>query len=324
MRASRLLSILILLQLRRQLTAADLAAEFEVSQRTIYRDIDALSAAGIPVYGDCGSGGGFQLLDGYRTKLTGLDAQEAQAMLLIGLPDQAAAIGLGSAAKRARSKLLAALPARGSAEADRIASAFHLDTLDWYRAARPAPLLTAVARAVIDRRRLTMRYTSWRTTREWTVDPLGLVLKAGNYYLVARAHDRIRTFTVADIGALTLLDAEAIRPADFDLARWWSESTRDFEVRLRPGTARLRASPLGLERLRLLGAWAAEAAASADPPDAQGRRSLDLPIESIEAAAPILLGIGPELDIEGPSDLRETVAGLAQAVARRLGVADRG
>ena len=324
MRASRLLSILILLQLRRRLTAADLAAEFEVSERTIYRDIDALSAAGIPVYGDRGPGGGFQLIDGYRTRLTGLDPQEAQAMLLVGLPEQAAALGLGGAAKRARGKLLAALPQGGSAEADRIARAFHIDTLDWYRAARPAPHLTAVARALIDRRRIAMRYASWRTTRDWTLEPLGIVLKAGNHYLVAASEDRVLTFTVADIQTLAILDEEAERPADFDLAAWWSASTHDFEARLRPGTAQLRASPLGLERLRLLGAWAAEAVARAEAADRDGWCRLALPIEGVNAAAPMLLGIGPEIDIEAPPDLRAAVAALARAVAARLDVADRG
>ncbi|MBL8649604.1 MAG: WYL domain-containing protein [Sphingopyxis sp.] len=322
MRASRLLSILILLQLRQRLTAADLAAEFEVSMRTVYRDIDALSAAGIPVYGDRGPGGGFQLLDGYRTRLTGLDPQEAQAMLLVGLPEQAAALGLGGPAKRARGKLLAALPQSGSAEADRIARAFHIDTLDWYRAARPAPLLTAAARAVIDRRRIAIRYTSWRGTRDWTLDPLGIVLKAGNHYLVAARDDRVLTFTVAAMRTLTILDEQAARPADFDLAAWWATSTRDFETRLRPDRAILRASPIGLERLRLLGAWAADAVAVAEPPDATGHRRLTLPIEGVDAAAPMLLGIGPEIDILDPPGLRAAVANLARAVADRLAVAD--
>ncbi len=324
MRASRLLSILILLQLRQRLTAADLAAEFEVSDRTIYRDIDALSAAGIPVYGDRGPGGGFQLLDGYRTRLTGLDPQEAQAMLLVGLPEQASALGFGGPAKSARGKLLAALPRSGSAEADRIARAFHIDTLDWYRAARPAPLLAAAARAVIDRRRIAMRYSSWRGTRDWTLDPLGIVLKGGNHYLVAATGARVLTFTVADMQSLTMLDEVAARPADFDLAAWWAASTRDFEARLRPGRAILRASPLGLERLRLLGAWAAEAVAAAEAPDAAGQCRLTLPIEGIDAAAPMLLGVGPEIDIEAPPELRTAVARLARAVAARLDIADRG
>lgn len=190
MRASRLLSILILLQLRGQLTAEYLAEEFEVSVRTIYRDIDALSAAGVPVYGDSGPGGGFRLFEGYRTKLTGLDSDETEAMLLVGLPGAARAMGLGDAATRARNKLLVALPGTGGDEANRIAGRFHLDTADWYRAARPTPFLTQVARAVLDRQLLAMTYQSWTVRRDWTIEPFGLVLKAGNWYLVARENQK--------------------------------------------------------------------------------------------------------------------------------------
>ena len=318
MRASRLLSILILLQLRQRLTAETLAEEFEVSVRTIYRDIDALSAAGIPVYGDRGPGGGFQLLDGYRTKLTGLDPDEAEAMLLIGLPQEAQAMGLGSAATRARNKLLAALPTAGSDEANRIAGRFHLDTIDWYRAARPTPFLARVARAVLDRQRLAMTYESWNATRQWEVDPYGLVLKAGNWYLVARGSDRISTFNVADINQLELLPEHFDPTADFDLASWWGQSTRDFETRLRPGTARLRASAVGIQRIRVLGTFAGEAIAKAGPPDEEGWREIELPLETIDSAAPMLLGIGPEIDIVEPSDLRQAVSSLAKQVVERL------
>ena len=318
MRSSRLLSILILLQLRTRLTAEALAEEFEVSVRTIYRDIDALSAAGIPVYGDRGPGGGFQLLDGYRTRLTGLAGDEAGALLMIGLPEQARALGLGDAATRARNKLLAALPKAGSDEASRIAGRFHLDTVDWYRSARPVPFLTAVARAVLDRRRIDMTYESWTATRDWTVQPLGLVLKVGNWYLVAHGAGKRRIFTVADVKACAVRDETFDEPAGFDLAAWWDAQLREFETRLRPGVAKLRASPLGLQRLRLVGAFAADAVARAGPPDGQGWCAVDLPLETIEAAAPMLLGIGPEIDVLEPAPLRAAVGALARAVARRM------
>jgi predicted DNA-binding transcriptional regulator YafY len=318
MRASRLLSILILLQLRQRLTADDLAAEFEVSVRTIYRDIDALSAAGIPVYGDRGPGGGFQLLDGYRTRLTGLAPDEAEAMLLIGLPDQAGAMGLGGAASRARRKLLAALPKSGSDDASRIAGRFHLDTTDWYRLARPVPHLARVARAVLDARQLKMTYESWRATREWTLEPLGLALKAGGWYLVARKADKILIFNVADIVSLETLEDSFKPPQDFDLPAWWVQALSAFEVRLRPGQARLRASAIGLKRLRQLGAFAAEAVARAGAADAAGWCTLDLPLESISAAAPQLLGIGPELEVIEPAELRAEIARLAQGVLQRM------
>jgi predicted DNA-binding transcriptional regulator YafY len=318
MRASRLLSILILLQLRGRLTAEELADEFEVSERTIYRDIDALSAAGVPVYGDRGPGGGFELLDGYRTKLTGLDTQEAEAMLLIGLPGEAQAMGLGNAASRARNKLLAALPKAGKEEADRIAGRFHIDTADWYRAARPVPFLAMAARAVLDQVRLNMTYKSWTATRDWTVEPYGLVLKAGSWYLVARGHGKIRIFNVADIQSLAVTPESFHPPAGFDLPVWWAESTQAFEARLRPGMARLRASPLGLQRLRLLGSFAGEAVAKAQPPDPDGWRAIDLPLETLSSAAPMLLGIGPEIDVIEPAQLRAEIARLAAAVIERM------
>jgi predicted DNA-binding transcriptional regulator YafY len=318
MRASRLLSILILLQLRGQLTAEYLADEFEVSVRTIYRDIDALSAAGIPVYGDRGPGGGFQLLDGYRTKLTGLDPEEAEAMLLIGLPGAAQAMGLGNAATRARNKLLIALPSAGRDEASRIARRFHLDTADWYRAARPTPFLAHVARAVLDQQMLALTYQSWTARRDWTVAPYGLVLKAGNWYLVAEGRGKLGNFNVADIVALEVLPEHFVTPGEFDLATWWAESARAFEARLRPGTAKLRASQVGLQRLRLLGTFAGEAVAKAGPADDEGWRIVELPLESIEAAAPALLGIGPEIDVIEPAALRAEIARLAKGVLHRI------
>lgn len=199
MRASRLLSILILLQLRGRLTASDLAIEFEVSERTIYRDIDALSAAGVPIYGDRGPGGGFQLLDGYRTRLTGLSTGEAEAAMMIGLPGPAAELGLGTEASAARNKLMSALPDAGAALADRMAARFHLDPIDWYRGSEALPYLPTIARAVLDQRTLRMRYESWQGVRDWNVEPLGLVLKAGIWYLAARGAEKVRVFRVSQI-----------------------------------------------------------------------------------------------------------------------------
>lgn len=317
MRASRLLSILILLQLRVRLTAEQLAEEFEVSVRTIYRDIDSLSAAGIPVYGDRGPGGGFSLLDGYRTKLTGLATEEAQAFPVIGLPGAAASLGLGPAASRARGKLLAALPAAGSAEAGRMAARFHVDSADWYRAEEPVRHLPAAARAVLDQHMLTMRYESWTGVRDWRVEPLGLVLKAGAWYLVARGGGKIRTFRVSNILALDVEAESFARPEDFDLPGWWTDSLTRFEAELRPGVAELRASPEGLRRLGELGAWAAEAAGQAAEPNADGWASLRLHVETPDRAALVLLGLGPEIEVLGPPELRARLRNLAEQVLLR-------
>lgn len=315
MRASRLLSILILLQLRQRLTADELAEEFEVSVRTIYRDIDALSAAGVPVYGDRGPGGGFQLLDGYRTKLTGLDASEAEAMLLIGLPGEAQAMGLGDAAARARNKLLAALPKAGSEEANRIAGRFHLDSRDWYRSARPTPFLSRVARAVLDRHVMAMTYDSWKARAEWRVEPLGLVLKAGHWYLVARGHGKIRIFNIADIQSLEIFEQKFELPVDFDLAAWWQAEQARFEAELFSETAILRLSPLGLKRLAALSPRGAAAARSAQVVE-DGWAFAEMAIENSDHGAREMLMIGPELEILSPANFRQRVHALAAGIAR--------
>ncbi|HST35606.1 MAG TPA: WYL domain-containing protein [Allosphingosinicella sp.] len=319
MRASRLLSILILLQLRVRLTAEALAEEFEVSVRTIYRDIDALSAAGIPVYGDRGPGGGFQLLDGYRTRLTGLAAGEAEALMMIGLPGPAAALGLGGAAARVRGKLLAALPAAGSAEAGRTAARFHVDPVDWYRADEPVRHLPAIARAVLDQRVVTMTYESWKGIRDWRIEPLGLVLKGGSWYLAARGAEKVRIFKVSNILDQAVGEEGFERPADFDLPRWWAAELKRFEADLRPGIAVLRGSPECLRRLAELGAYAAEAALGAKAADSEGWRQLDLPIETIEQAALLVLGIGPEVEVIAPPELRACLRRLAEEVVARAG-----
>lgn len=306
MRASRLLSILLLLQLRGRITAETLAAEFGVSVRTVYRDIDTLSAAGFPIYSDRGPGGGFQFLDGYRSQLSGLAADEARAMFMIGMPGPAAALGFGTAATQAGRKLLASLPSKWSEQATRIHACFHLDPVDWYRAAEPVAHLPEIARAVLDQRVVTMRYESWTGSRDWRVEPWGLVLKAGAWYMVARGAGKTRMFKVANMHTQCVLEETFERPADFDLSAYWATEIERFEAGLRPLRARLRASPLGLKRLAAQGAYAAEAVRAAVP-IGNAWAELELPIENIEQAASMLLGIGPEFEVSEPEALRQRV-----------------
>jgi len=317
MRASRLLSILILLQLRVRLTAQELAEEFEVSIRTIYRDIEELGAAGIPIYADRGPGGGFQLVDGYRTRLTGLASEEAEAVFMIGLPSAATALGLGPAAESAGRKLLAALPAALSEGAGRMGARFHVDPVDWYRAAEPVEQLPALTRAVLDQRVVAMTYRSWTGTKSWRVEPLGLVLKASAWYLMARAGETVRIFRVSNVLEQTIEAERFERPADFDLRGHWIAETARFEAELRPSSALLRVSSTGRDRLSRLGAYAERAVREAEPADASGWARLRLPIENIEQAALALLGIGPELDVLEPPELRQRVRELARQVAAR-------
>jgi predicted DNA-binding transcriptional regulator YafY len=319
MRASRLLSILILLQLRGRLTAADLAAEFEVSERTIYRDVDALSAAGVPVYGDRGPGGGFQLLDGYRTQLTGLSAGEAEAMAMIGLPGPAAELGIGTATSAARNKLLAALPGGGGAQADRMAARFHLDAVDWYRGGEALPHLPAIARAVLDQREMTMRYESWQGVRDWTVEPFGLVLKAGIWYLAARGSGKIRIFRLSNISAPQIGEAVFTRADDFNLAAWWQAEQARFEAELFATTATVRASPDGCKRLAAQSPRGAEAVAGASSPAVGGWRDMTMQVEDSDHGARDMLALGDQVEVLAPASFRRRIAVLAREIAARHG-----
>lgn len=320
MRASRLVSILLLLQARGRMTAQTLADEFEVSVRTIYRDIDDLSASGVPVYADRGRDGGFQLLEGYTTRLTGMTSAEAESLFLSGLEGPAAELGLGESTAAARLKLLAALPSARRADASRVAARFHLDPIDWYRTASDLAFLPRLAAAVWGAERIRVRYESWSATAERALSPLGLVLKGGIWYLVASGRSVPRTYRVDAIRALELTGEHFERPADFDLAAHWTASVRAFEASLYQGTATLRLSPLGMERLPVLAAAAVEMARrTASPPGADGWVQAVIPIETIDHAMRELLKLGVEVEILEPPELRDAMRGAAATLALRYG-----
>lgn len=187
MQASRLLSILLRLQLEGRISARALAQVFEVSVRTIYRDIDALSAAGVPVYAEKGRRGGFQLRDGYRTRLTGLDRPEAESLFLAGAPYAATQLGLGAALETMRLKLLASLPEATAREAERVSSRFHLDPVAWFQGPDEQRLLPELGAAVWTGRKVQLRYDSWKGVVERSVAPL---VGAEGGRLVPRGRDR--------------------------------------------------------------------------------------------------------------------------------------
>ena len=320
MRASRLLSLLILLQMRGRMSAEALAAEFEVSVRTIYRDVDQLSAAGVPVYAERGRNGGFALLDGYRTRLTGFTPAEAEALLLAGVGPAAADLGVGAEAAAAQLKLLASLPPDSGASAQRVAARFHLDPMNWYSRAETSEVLPAIANAVWNERRIRVRYESWRDLVDRDLDPLGLVLKAGVWYLVAAVKGQARTYRISNIRELAVLSAKAQRPARFDLARFWASWSRDFEARIFSERAVVKLSPLGRRSLGEISPVAAEAV------EAQHRAckpagwvKAEIPIESVELAARQLLRLGAEVEVLEPAALRTAIAREAGNVAALYG-----
>ena len=309
MRAGRLLSILILLQLRGRVSAADLAREFEVSVRTIYRDIDQLSASGVPVYAERGRDGGFALLDGYRTKLTGLSSTEAETLVFAGISGAASDLGMGAEAKAAHLKLLAGLSPDAGAGAQRTAARFHLDPSGWFSLADPTDCLPALAEAVWRERQIRIGYQSWKSDVERDLDPLGLVLKAGAWYLVAAAVKGLRTYRVSRISKLEVLPTSFKRPAAFDLADHWIRSTRDFQARLVVGSARVRLSPAGLDLLADVNPIAAHAArANARPSEPAGWIETEFPVEAHAYSAKLLLRLGDDVRVLDPADLRVAVA----------------
>lgn len=313
MRTSRLVSMLLMLQARGRITAQALADEFEVSVRTVYRDVDQLSAAGVPVYADRGPGGGFALLDGYRTDLTGMTRAEAETLPIAALPGAADALGLAQPLRSAQLKLVAALP-KAAAGASRIGSRLHIDPVDWYRRSEPAPLLPLLATAVWEQKRIVMGYRSWRGPRLRRCAPLGLVLKAGNWYLVARARTRIGIYKASNIERLELQAETFERPDGFDLQAQWSRMVVRFERSLLKGSATLLVKREAIADLHALGAAAAERAVCGLP-DEDGWCRVTVPVEEIGQAARQLLRLGPRVRVLEPCALRDALRRLAQEIA---------
>ncbi|TDD14697.1 transcriptional regulator [Kribbella turkmenica] len=316
MRSSRLLSILLLLQTRRQLTARELADELEVSLRTIYRDMEALAAAGVPVYADQGRAGGYRLVEGYRTRLTGLTEQEAAALFLVGMPGPAAALGLTAETSAAELKLLAALAPDQRDRAGRLKNRFHLDLPAWYRDAENSPHLSAVADAVLHDRRIKVLYRRWEAPREVerVLDPYGLVLKNGAWYVVAATAGGMRTYRVASILELTPTDEEFDRPADFDLAGFWQERLADFDRTRFTAEAVVRVSARMAAQMHDVSfPTLVKAVAAAEPAD-DGSVVVTIPIESIGNAAASLCRFGDALEVLEPPELRTELANLSRTV----------
>jgi predicted DNA-binding transcriptional regulator YafY len=328
MRASRLLSLLMLLQTRGRRSATALARELEVSVRTVLRDIDELSAAGVPVWSDRGRDGGFQLREGWSSNLTGLTDAEAKALVLAGIPAAATELGLGTASTSAHQKTLAALPDALREDASRVSARLHIDPVAWYRAESPPLHLHAVAHAVWQQRALQIRYESWAGVRERTIQPLGLVLKAGVWYVVARVKSAERrqgaraprTYRLSNILALTELGTTFAYPRQFHLPTFWKSATREFEATIYTGEATLRVTARGLKMVKEMSAIIQAAAVRTATTEKKTGRAppwtrITVPIEALDQAALQLLACGPEVEVLAPAALRNRVQRLAQEVA---------
>ncbi|GHJ98444.1 transcriptional regulator [Streptomyces sp. Y2F8-2] len=329
MRAARLIKMVLLLQARPSMTAAELAKELEVSERTVTRDAQALSEAGIPVYADRGRIGGYRLVGGYRTRLTGLARSEAEALFLSGVPGALREMGLHDAASAARLKVSAALLPSLRDAPRTAAQRFHLDAPDWFKEPETPALLPAVADAVWDDRPVTARYRRGEDVVERELEPYGLVLKAGVWYLCARVGEpqgrtaqdaghgsfrvyRIDRFTAVDVGG-----ERFPRDEEFDLPAFWAERAEQFARSILRAEVVVRLSEDGVRRLPYaVGHTAArEALRDVDAPDERGWVRATLPVESEEVAHTQLTALGPEVEVLSPEGLRARFASDARRLA---------
>jgi predicted DNA-binding transcriptional regulator YafY len=312
-RADRLLSILLLLDTHRHLTAGDLARRLEVSERTIYRDIDALSAAGVPVYAQRGGHGGCCLPEGYRTRLTGLTAAEAQVLSLPGPTQVLADLGLREAVDAAQMKLIRALPDG----VRRTAAAAHervlVEAAGWDPPRESVPHLETLRSAVWLERQLEVVYCrSDGTTVERRVDPLGLVAKGSVWYLVAAVAGEVRVYRVGRLIDVRVLDHSITRPPGFDLAAFWRQTSTAFRANIPRITVMVRVAPPALAAVR----GARRVGIDREEPPAQdGWVELSLRFDSAEEARAFVLGCGPVIEVLKPLALRDEVARLATKIA---------
>ncbi|MER5885221.1 WYL domain-containing protein [Streptomyces sp. NPDC001941] len=324
MRAARLIKMVLLLQSRPMMTAAELARELEVSERTITRDALALSEAGVPVYADRGRAGGYRLVGGYRTRLTGLARGEAEALFLSGVPGALRGMGLQDAASAARLKVSAALLPSLRDAPDSAAQRFHLDAPGWYQEPATPELLPVLARAVWDDLLVSARYRRRDAEVERELAPYGLVLKAGVWYLCARAGTSYRTYRVDRFTAVEVGERGFERDEDFDLPGFWEERAAQFARSLLRAEVVVRLSPDGARRLPRATdrAAATEALAAAGEPDGEGWVTVRLPVESADVAYAQLFALGPDAEVLEPGELRARFAADARRMSGRYGSPD--
>jgi predicted DNA-binding transcriptional regulator YafY len=315
MRADRLLSLALLLQARGAATARALAAELGVSVRTVYRDLEALGAAGVPVVTEAGPGGGCRLMDGYRFPLRGLRPDEAEALLILGVPTVLHELGLAGALTAAHRQIQVTAGLTATA-------LVHLDMPRWFGGQEAVPCLRDLARALRLGRKLAIRYPPPdRDPR--VVGPLGLVNKAGIWYLVACSEAEaeaggVRVFRVGRLSAARILAEPVRRPAGFELAAFWARWSAEFEASRPRLEVRLAASPDALSAFgEVFGPAAAPALEAAEPPGQDGWRVVTLSFEHERAAVHRLAGFGDQVEVLDPPPVRAALLATAREILGR-------
>jgi predicted DNA-binding transcriptional regulator YafY len=314
-RADRLLSILLLLQVHRRMTAHALARQLEVSERTIYRDADALSAAGVPVVATRGHGGGLSLIDGFRTNLTGLTEEEAQTLVVSRPQRLLAELGMDHSSSSALTKLHAALPGPARIAARQIGERIHVDESGWLGTRDDVPLLPTLLEAIWEERALAMTYTRGESAFERLVEPLGLVAKGSAWYLVARAEGELRSYRVSRIRAARVTDTPFTRPPDFDLASFWEQSSAEFVAAVPRYYVTVRAHPEIVPIMPHVGKFTR--IERMDPPGEDGWTVVCIRFQLEWEARHYVLGFADRIEVIDPVELRQALSELARAVGLR-------
>jgi len=311
MRADRLISTLLLLQVHGRLTARDLAERLEISERTVLRDMDALTAAGVPVVADRGPGGGWKLIDGYQTKLTGLTAAEIQTLFFAHPPQILAALGLGPAAEAAWLKIQAALPLASQQQAERARRSILVDPRGW-KESQSIASLPVLLDALWRGRRVRFVYErGLGEVGERLVDPLGLVARGSVWYLVASRDNELRTYRLSRIRGAVLDEKNCVRPDDFDLAAYWETSTVEFRERLPRYYATFHVDPSVMRWVRYRGWRLEEEQAEGD------RVRIRLRFDAEEEGLQFALSFGADIEVMEPAELRDKVLAAARATVER-------
>lgn len=314
MRADRLLSVLLLLQVHRRLTARELAKRLEVSERTIHRDMESLSAAGFPVFAERGSGGGWMLVEGYKTNLTGLNKDEIQALFLTKPLRVLADLGLEKASNAALLKLSASLPSAYRDNAEHARQRIHVDVMGWNRSSESIEFLPALQEAVWRERQLKLIYqrAGGCDPVQRLVDPLGLVAKGSVWYLVAAVEGEVRSYRVSRVLDAVVTEQPCVRPKGFDLAAYWEQSTASFKANLPQYQATLRVAPEVFPMMRFAGRFAR--IGHADPPGADGWIKVIIRFDVEEMACEYALSFASRVEVLDPTSLREKVVSAAESV----------
>lgn len=317
MRADRLLAILLLLQSQPRLTATELAARLDVSPRTVQRDMQALSMAGAPVYAARGAGGGWSLLEGYHTDLTGLSPMEVQSLTMLAPASLLDDLGLRGASTTGLVKLIASLPDAQRRTAEEVRQRVYVDAAGWRATAEETPAFAAIQDAVWrDRKALVIYERSDGAVVERITEPLGLVAKGKVWYVVARAEGELRTYRVGRIRSASLLDEPVSRPADFDLSAYWASAQQAFSDSLPRYHAVVRLMAARLPFARAM--WRYTRIGESSAPDASGWVTAHVTFENLEGACFCILGLGADAEALEPEELRDLLRQRTTEARERL------